>query len=109
MLEGLSTEERAPSALRGLEALAKRDAGIVTQLASRNGRFLVDILTLTESPDDQLATRAEVLNAMIETILAADRTRLTNVRVGLIQESLQGTGSSSVSYGCPSLYYVLCW
>lgn len=98
MLSGLSIREEAPRVLEGFEDLARRHPETIKGLASTNSRFLVDILTLTESPDEKLAARAEVVHTAVETILATDKSAVVKSTVNVIQEGLSGVGAKMMSY-----------
>jgi hypothetical protein len=98
LVNGLSIENKAQFALEGAEVFAKQNADVLKHLASTDSRFLLNILTLTESADEQVAAQAERLNHTVESFLAAEgEDAFAEVTARLVREGLSGAGSSSFS------------
>lgn len=99
MINGLSLEEKAPIAIQGLEVLAKENRDLLRRLASINSKLLINVISLTESPDEHVASEAKELKAAIESILAGDQgEELGHSMIRLVHEGLSGAGPSSVTY-----------
>ena len=97
MMNSLSIKDKAESTLEGLDLLTKRSPAMIKQLASTNHRFLVDLLSLTESSNDELAGRAEALHTAVDSIVATDQDALARTTVDIIHEGLFGSGARTMS------------
>ncbi|KAI9786287.1 MAG: hypothetical protein M1816_008096 [Peltula sp. TS41687] len=98
MMNGLSVEEKAPVALQGLEVIAKENKALLRRLVSSNSKMLINIISLTESPDERLASEAKDLKTTIESILAGEGDQeLGQSMVGLVHDGLSGAGPTSVT------------
>ena len=98
MINGLTIEERAPFALSGLETLTKENEEIIRELVSNRSRVLINLLSLTESPDEQLASRAEVVKETIDSILTGDPVQISeNSMTRLVHDGLSDAKTDSVT------------
>lgn len=99
LTESLSIDEKAPFALEALGGLLRKDEATVKQLASTDNKLLGNMLYLTESPDEHLASRAEHINTAIESVLSkGNGENTTSAAMKVLQDGLSQAGENSVSY-----------
>lgn len=99
IIDGLCIEAKAPFALQALEVLTKENQDLVKWLASTHNKLLINIISLAESPDEQVASSAIHVKMSIEKILSGiTGEELGDSLTSLVHEGLSGTGTNSVTY-----------
>ncbi len=109
IINALSLEGKASSALHGLDLLAKEHGPHVKTLLSPNhgSKLLSSLLFLTESPDDGVAEMASSVNASFESILSDNRKEnvVNKALLAVINKGIDEAGSNSISWVRPDKYY----
>jgi hypothetical protein len=102
MANSLSISDKTEFALQGFDSIIKNNKDrLATLLQTEKGsEILSSIAFLMESADEELAHRAEITNASIESVLSSGRAGqiVDGSLVGIIKKGLLETSPSSISY-----------
>jgi hypothetical protein len=102
MADGLSTDEKTPAGLHGLELTAKINRHVMKSFTlSKNGSGLLSkLLRLSESPNDDISRQANNVSIAIDAILSEEKGfgHATRSIIEIINQGIVTAGADSLSY-----------